>query len=55
MLINNALFINCNYVLNDNAEHLDIVIPMCNLIEYSKNYLIPYIWYCIELYKRHFS
>ena len=39
---NNAPFTNCiskiNYVLTDNAEDLDIVMPMYNLIEYSKNY-----------------
>ena len=40
---NNALFINCiskiNGVKIDNAEDLDVVIPMYNLLEYSKNYL----------------
>ena len=39
---NNAPFISCiseiNNALIDNAEDLDIVIPMYNLIEYSKNY-----------------
>ena len=39
---NNAPFTNCmskiNNVLTDNAEDLDIVIPMYNLLEYSKNY-----------------
>ena len=39
---NNAPFTNCiskiNNVLIDNAEDLDIVIPMYNLFEYSKNY-----------------
>ena len=39
---NNAPFINCiskiNNVLIDNAEDLDVVMPMYNLIEYSKNY-----------------
>ena len=39
---NNAPFTNCiskiNYVLIDNAEELDIVMPMYNLIKYSKNY-----------------
>ena len=39
---NNAPFTNCiskiNYVLIDNAEDLDIVMPMYNLLEYSKNY-----------------
>ena len=39
---NNAPFINCiskiNGVKIDNAKDLDIVIPMYNLLEYSKNY-----------------
>ena len=39
---NSAPFFNCisriNNVLNDNAEDLDIVMPMYNLLEYSKNY-----------------
>ena len=39
---NNAPFTNCiskiNNVLIDNAEDLDIVTPMYNLLEYSKNY-----------------
>ena len=39
---NNAPFINCfskiNRVKIDNAEDLDVVMPMCNLLEYSKNY-----------------
>ena len=40
---NNARFINCiskvnNNVLIDNAEDLDAVMPMYNLLEYSKNY-----------------
>ena len=39
---NNALFINCiskiNGVKIDNAEDLDVAIPMYNLLEYSKNY-----------------
>ena len=39
---NNAAFISCiskiNNTLIDNAEDLDIVMPMYNLIEYSKNY-----------------
>ena len=38
----NALFINCiskiNGVKTDNAEDLDVVMPMYNLLEYSKNY-----------------
>ena len=41
-LKNNAPFLNCiskiNKTLIDNAEDLDIVMPMYNLIEYSKNY-----------------
>ena len=39
-LKNNAPFISCitNYALIDNAEDLDTVMPMYNLIEYSKNY-----------------
>ena len=39
---NNASFINCvsktNGVKIDNAEDLDVVMPMYNLLEYSKNY-----------------
>ena len=39
---NNAPFTNCilkiSNVLMDNAEDLDIVMPMYNLVEYSKNY-----------------
>ena len=39
---NNAPFTNCiseiNKVLVDNAEDLDIVMPMYNLFEYCKNY-----------------
>ena len=39
---NNAPFINCiskiNGVKIDNLEHLDVVMPMYNLLEYSKNY-----------------
>ena len=39
---NNAPFINCVYEINgvkiDNAEDLDAVMPMYNLLEYSKNY-----------------
>ena len=38
----NAPFINCiskfNGVKIDNAEDLDVVMPMYNLLEYSKNY-----------------
>ena len=39
---NNALFISCISKLNgikiDNAEGLDVVMPMYNLLEYCKNY-----------------
>ena len=39
---NNASFTSCilkiSSTLTDNAEYLDIVMPMYNLIEYSKNY-----------------
>ena len=39
---NNATSISCiskiNGVLIENAEDLDTVMPMCNLLEYSKNY-----------------
>ena len=39
---NNAPFINCilkiTGVKTDNAEDLDVVMPMYNLLEYSKNY-----------------
>ena len=39
---NNAPFINCiskiNGVQIDNAVDLDVVMPMYNLLEYSKNY-----------------
>ena len=39
---NNAPFINCisktNGVKTDNAEDLDFVVSMHNLLEYSKNY-----------------
>ena len=42
ILKNNAPFISCitkiNGELDENAENLDVVIPMYNLIEYSKNY-----------------
>ena len=41
-LKNNAPFTNCiskiNNVLIDNAEDLNIIMPMYNLLEYSKNY-----------------
>ena len=39
---NNALFINCITKIDgikiDNVEDLDVVMPMYNLLEYSKNY-----------------
>ena len=39
---NNSPFINCNSKINDvqidNAEDLDLVMPMYNLLEQSKNY-----------------
>ena len=39
---NNAPFINCTSKINgvkaNNAEDLDVVMPMHNLLEYSKNY-----------------
>ena len=38
---NNAPFTNCISKINvliDNAEDLDVVMPMYNLLEYSKNY-----------------
>ena len=39
---NNAPFINCISKINgikiDNAEDLDVIMPMYNLLEYSKNY-----------------
>ena len=39
---NNAPFINCiskiNGIKTDNAEDLDVVMPMYNLLECSKNY-----------------
>ena len=40
---NNAPFINCISKINDikidNAEDLGVVMPMHNLLEYSKNYI----------------
>ena len=40
---NCAPFTNCKSEINnteiDNTENIDIVMPMCNLIEYSDNYL----------------
>ena len=45
---NNAPFTSCvskiNNTLIDNAEDLDIVIPMYNLLEYSKNYKKKTAW-----------
>ena len=42
---NNAPFINCiskiNTIKTDNAEDLDVVMSMYNLLEYSKNYKKP--------------
>ena len=42
ILKNNAPFISCiskiNGILVENAEDVDIVMPMYNLLEYSKNY-----------------
>ena len=42
ILKNNAPFVSCitkiNGELIEDAEDLDIVMPMCNLLEYSKNY-----------------
>ena len=39
---NNAPFINCKSKINvvqiDNAEDLDVAMPMYNLLEYNKNY-----------------
>ena len=39
---NNAPFINCISKINgmkiDNAEDLDVTVPMYNLLQYSKNY-----------------
>ena len=46
ILKNNAPFISCiskiNGVLLENAEDLDILMPMYNLLEYSKNYSKTY-------------
>ena len=40
---NCASFINCKTEINnaeiDNAEDIDVVMPMCNLIEYSDSYV----------------
>ena len=50
---NNALFINCiskiNGVKIDNAEDLDVVMPMYNLLEYSKNYKKQQVVYGITI------
>ena len=39
---NNTLFINCTSKINgikiDKAEDVDVVMPMYNVLEYSKNY-----------------
>ena len=49
---NNAPFINCISKINggqiDNVEDLDVVMPMHNLLEYSKNYTktIGRLWNC---------
>ena len=49
---NNAPFSSCiskiNNTLIDNTEDLDIVMPMYNMIEYSKNYLktTEGLWNC---------
>ena len=41
---NNAPFRSCiskvSSTLIDNAEDLDIIMPMCNLLEYSQNYTV---------------
>ena len=48
---NNASLINCiskiNGVKIDNAEDLDVVMPMYNLLEYSKNYKKRHVVYGI--------
>ena len=40
--LKDALFIDCKSEINnteiDNAQDVDLVMPMCNLIEYSNNY-----------------
>ena len=42
VLKNNAPFVNCISKINgikiDNAEDLDVAVPIYNLLEYSKNY-----------------
>ena len=50
ILKNNSPFISCiskiNGVLVENAEDLDVVMPMYNLLEYSKNYLKTSAFLC---------
>ena len=50
---NNAPFINCISKINDikidNAEDLDVVMPMYNLLEYSKNYIKQQVVYGITI------
>ena len=50
---NNAPFINfvskINGVKSDNAEDLDVVMPMYNLLEYSKNYKKQQVLYGITI------
>ena len=51
---NNAPFVSCiskNNILTDNAEDLDIIMPMYNLLEYSKNYskTTESFWITIEM------
>ena len=42
ILKNNAPFVSCMTKINnefiEDADYLDIVMPMCNLLEYSKNF-----------------
>ena len=51
-LKNNAISISCtsklNGVLIENAEDLDVLMPMYNLLEYSKNYskISGSLWSC---------
>ena len=56
MFKNCASFTNCISKINntqiDNAEYIDIVMPMCNLIEYSDNYskISGSLWqYCKDI------
>ena len=48
---NDARFINCISKINGikiyNAEDLDVIMPMCNLFEYSKNYKKQQVVYAI--------